>query len=346
MSLIALIFALSLSYYLPRSHPEKLKNIFLSAAHRLARPQSFKARFLENDILAWLLTALLPAIVIGVAFYFCNHFLPVLGLLLNVIVLYFTLTFDGVFNKPTQIVDALRDNHNALANSLYREWVPNDAETVSDLSNTAIARKSIEVSLQRGHYQWFAPIFWFIIFSAIGLGAAGAVLYRLTDILAHDTPITPQPSNPNQPSENLTEAVTTQASVSSQLFAWFDTPPAHLTGWGFAIMGDFEDALYCWREQATTWSDGTMNHHLAQNKGILLTAGAGALGVKLGGCVDDENLLNSATQNATQPSRPEIGLGDDADADYLHSAIGLVWRVLILMLSLLLLFTFAYWLGN
>jgi adenosylcobinamide-phosphate synthase len=44
--------------------------------------------------------------------------------------------------------------------------------------------------------------------------------------------------------------------------------------------------------------------------------------------------------------RPELGVGDEADADYLQSATGLVWRVVAVMLVLLLLLTFANWLGS
>jgi adenosylcobinamide-phosphate synthase len=44
--------------------------------------------------------------------------------------------------------------------------------------------------------------------------------------------------------------------------------------------------------------------------------------------------------------RPELGTGDEADADYLLSATGLVWRALVLILGLLLLLTFAHWLGT
>ena len=321
MSFLALIFALTLSFYLPHGNADKLKSFFLTTANRLTITNSALLNK-HNDILAWLLSALLPSIVIAIIFYFCNYFLPVLGLLFNVIVLYFTLTFNGLFDKPAQIVTALRADDNESANNAYREWVTHDPETAILLNNTTIARKSIEVSLQRGHYQWFAPIFWFIIFSAIGLGAAGVVLYRLSDMLAQ------------QPAQADLNTVANQQSVSKQIFTWLDMPAAHLTGWGFAIMGDFEDALYCWREQAATWINGT---NVDQNKGIILSAGAGALGVKLGG----NSTLNDIVQQVQ-----EIELGDDADADYLHSAIGLVWRTLILMLSLLLLLTFAYWLGN
>ncbi len=323
MSFLALLFALTLSYYLPMGNTDKLKSYFFAAASRLAMTKTSESQNKYNDILTWLVIALLPSMAIAIIFYFCDEFLPVLGLLVNVIVLYCTLTFNGLFDKPVQIVTALRANDNASANTLYREWVPHDPETANHLDNSAIARKSIEVSLQRGHYQWFAPIFWFIIFSAVGLGVTGVVLYRLSDMLAR------------QPAEADLNAVANKTSISKQIFTWLDTPPAYLTGWGFAIMGDFEDAVYCWREQADTWPDGTNND---KNKGIILTTGAGALGVKLGG--------NTTTLHGIIKRIPEIGLGDDADADYLHSTIGLVWRTLILMLSLLLLLTFAYWLGN
>jgi adenosylcobinamide-phosphate synthase len=44
--------------------------------------------------------------------------------------------------------------------------------------------------------------------------------------------------------------------------------------------------------------------------------------------------------------RPELGLGDDADADFMQSAIGLVWRTLVLCLLLLALFWVATWVGE
>jgi len=43
--------------------------------------------------------------------------------------------------------------------------------------------------------------------------------------------------------------------------------------------------------------------------------------------------------------RPEIGIGDEADADFMQSAIGLVWRALVFQLIMLLLLTVANLLG-
>ena len=41
--------------------------------------------------------------------------------------------------------------------------------------------------------------------------------------------------------------------------------------------------------------------------------------------------------------RPELGLGDVAEPDVLPSAVGLVWRALVLWLLVILLVTLANW---
>lgn len=44
--------------------------------------------------------------------------------------------------------------------------------------------------------------------------------------------------------------------------------------------------------------------------------------------------------------RPEIGLGDEADVEFMQSAVGLVWRTLLLILLLLGLVGIAGWVGR
>ena len=85
-----------------------------------------------------------------------------------------------------------------------------------------------------------------------------------------------------------------------------------MTALCFAIVGDFEDAIYCWRTQAKLWAD--------ESSGILLSSGAGALGVRLGMPVYESGEVTE---------RPELGLGDDADVDFMQSTVGLVWRALV-----------------
>jgi adenosylcobinamide-phosphate synthase len=96
----------------------------------------------------------------------------------------------------------------------------------------------------------------------------------------------------------------------------------------FAIVGDFEDTVYCWRTQAASWPD--------PEAGILLASGAGALGVRLGMPIP---------QGGLPLDRPELGVGDDADADFMRSTVGLVWRSVVFWVILLLLLTLASLLG-
>ena len=92
-----------------------------------------------------------------------------------------------------------------------------------------------------------------------------------------------------------------------------------LTAIAFAVVGDFEDAVYCWRTQAANWPD--------RNLGIVLAAGAGAMGVRLG--------MPLAEANGLVEPRPELGMGESADVAFLDSTVGLLWRSLVVWVFLL-----------
>jgi adenosylcobinamide-phosphate synthase len=169
---------------------------------------------------------------------------------------------------------------------------------------------AIERGLVLSHRHVFAPMFWFVV----APGPTGALLYRAAWLLNEQW--------------NAARRNAEFGKFASLAFEALDWIPVRLTAISFAIVGDFEDAVYCWREQARGW--------LQTNQGIILASGGGALGVKLG------DVLH---QHGTLSYRPELGLGDDADADFLQSAVGLVWRALLLWMALVLLMTIAHWVG-
>jgi adenosylcobinamide-phosphate synthase len=107
-----------------------------------------------------------------------------------------------------------------------------------------------------------------------------------------------------------------------------DWVPLRLTAIGFAVAGDLEDALHCWRTQARSWPD--------PEAGVILASGAGALGARLGGPLANERGVNY---------RPALGTGDEPDVNYMQSALGLIWRTLVIWLIVLLLVTLARWVG-
>src|SRR5258705_216773 len=72
------------------------------------------------------------------------------------------------------------------------------------------------------------------------------------------------------------------------------------------------------------------------DRALVLASGAGALGVRLG---------ETLHYNGTVRFRPELGLGDDADVNTMTSAVGMVWRALVLWMFILALITVARWVG-
>ncbi|CAG0980523.1 adenosylcobinamide-phosphate synthase [Methylophilaceae bacterium] len=304
MNFLALIGALALTYYRPHKSLDLLQHIFSPYAHWLER--NFNGGKNRHGVIAWLLGALLPTLIVGLGYFFLLSINFLVGLLFGIAVLYLTLRFSQFERRAEQIVAALRDYNIDHARALFKSWEGVDADAYSQ---TQLSRTSIETALKRAHQGLFGPILWFVI-----LGPAGALLYRLTYLLKLEWH--PQQDNAFN-------------RFAERVFEWIDWVPARVTASCFAIVGDFEDAVYCWRTQAETWPN--------QALGIILASGAGALGVKLGEPLPYKGVI---------VFRPELGLGDEADADYLQSAIGLVWRVLVLMIGLLLLITFAHWLGN
>ena len=116
---------------------------------------------------------------------------------------------------------------------------------------------------------------------------------------------------------------------AKKAFGVLDWVPVRLTAAAFSIVGDFEDGVHCWRTQANQWKN--------KASGILLASGGGALGVRLGMPIHESGEVLE---------RPEMGVGDDADAEFMQSTIGLVWRTLVLVFLVLALLGVAGWVGN
>jgi adenosylcobinamide-phosphate synthase len=113
-------------------------------------------------------------------------------------------------------------------------------------------------------------------------------------------------------------------AFANRAFYVFEWPAVRLTAAGFAVVGDFEDAVYCWRTQARSWFD--------PNAGIVLAAGAGAMGVRLGMPVQEvDGML----------PRPELGVGEPAEGPFLDSTVGLLWRAVVIWVFVLALLTVA-----
>ncbi len=266
-----------------------------------------------HGAIAWGLGVALPALLVLLAYASLMWFQPVVGFLLGLGVLYLTMGFRQFSHFFTDIQLALRAGEVAQARELLAQWRGRAGDS---LTAGEIARLSIEQALLSSHRHVFAPLFWFAV-----LGPAGALLYRLAQLLdefwGHDAGIESGDFG----------------SFARDAFAVIDWVPLRVTATAFAIVGDFEDAVNCWRTQADRWPDGA--------SGILLASGAGALGVRLGMPVHDA--VHGLGEDG---ERPELGLGEEADPDFMQSTIGLVWRSLVLGLAVLTLVWISGWVGG
>jgi adenosylcobinamide-phosphate synthase len=177
-------------------------------------------------------------------------------------------------------------------------------ESAQHRTKEEVVRLSIEEALKSSHHHVFAVLFWFMVLP----GPSGALLYRMAGFLDRRWSL--------QGKFGL---------FSRRVYDAMEWPAVRLTAIAFAIVGDFEDAIYCWRTQAATWAD--------EKIGIVLAAGAGALGVRLG--------MPLAEADGTVEPRADLGVGETADVAFLDSTVGLLWRSLVLWVFVLAILTMA-----
>jgi adenosylcobinamide-phosphate synthase len=303
MSLVSLIIALLLEQWRPLSDRSYLISRVLRFADFLQ--QHFNAGERAQGVIAWVL-GVLPATFLAIAAYYLLYMAsPLLALAFNVFVLYVTMGFRQVSHYFTDIHWALKSGDLDKARAILGQW---RGTTCERLSAEEVARLTIEEALVASYQHVFAVVFWFVLLP----GPSGAILYRLSSFLHRHWAVRGDVE------------LAAFGSFAAQIFRLLDWAPARLTGIAFAVVGDFEDAAYCWRAQAAKWPDPSL--------GIVLASGAGAMGVRLG---------MPFLSELSPVDRPDLGLGEEADVGFLDSTIGLVWRALVVILFILMVLAIA-----
>jgi adenosylcobinamide-phosphate synthase len=312
MSLFALVAALLLEQFHPLS---SRKYLFSWLSNYIEFFQHhFNAGERKHGKVAWLLAVLPLTVLTVLLFGLLHHIHPALAWLFNVLVLYMTMGFRQFSHYFKDIYKLLRAGDLNEARRLLATW---SGMATHELNSEEVARVTIEQALLASHRNVFGVIVWFVIFSTLGLGgAAGALLYRLGQFLR---------SHWGDASPSELGAFGEFSRRADYYLEWL---PIRMVALTFAIVGDFENTVYCWRTQAAHWMDSEM--------GILLASGAGSLGVRLGMPIPQEGQLLD---------RAELGTGDEADADFMQSTIGLVWRSVIFWLILLAMLSLTNLLG-
>ena len=225
----------------------------------------------------------------------------------NIAVLYSTLGFRQFSHHFTGIRDALGAGDEVLARERLARWMRIDA---SELPRSEIVRHVIEYSVICAHRHVFGVFAWYSLLAALGLGPAGAVMYRMSEFVVRYV------NRPLRPSSSpVSEALQHQATV---VWAWIDWAPARITALGFAFVGSFEDAVDNWRHQEA--------QSPRDNDGVLLASTAGAVNVKLG------PLGGTGAGQTPQPA-------------HLRAVVGLLWRSVVMWMVVLALLSMARLLG-
>jgi adenosylcobinamide-phosphate synthase len=273
----------------------------------------------RHGVYAWISLVGGAVLATGVAFYAARSVHWVLALLLDVAVLYFAFGFRQFSHPLTRIQAALEggdvDGARQLLTALKRRTDP--TFRAGDLSPGEIARQAIAIGLLEAHRHVFAVLFWFVLLP----GPVGAVMYRLAEFVARRWNPRPPPGSVTLPADGFGRF----AAAAFQAIDWI---PARLTALGFAIVGDFEGAVYCWRRAVAAARSQPVS-----SQTLILGAAGGALGFRVLGETESARLFD-------EPGLEGAGLSEP-DPRAMRSAVGLVWRALVLWMLLLLLLTAA-----
>jgi len=283
----------------------------------------------RHGVYAWLLMVgggvLLGAIVYALAWWLSRA----AALLVDVAVLYFTIGFRQFSHHFGEIQRALSEGDVARARRTLSDWLGAagdiDATLPQQQEAGEIARRAAETGVLLAHRHVFGVLFWYVVLP----GPTGPLLYRLAQFVA---------GRWNRPAVrgDSTLAPDRFGDFARVAFSWLDWLPARASAASFAVVGDFEGALYCWRQvpAARVAEDG---NPLPEPRTVLLAAASGALGVRL------MSARESATWfDGTDPDGPGFV---EPQPQMLRSAVGLVWRALVLWMLALLVLTLVAWLG-
>lgn len=247
-----------------------------------------RMRFLRG-ISAWVL-AVLP--LSALAFVFCDF----AGLAGHALLLYFSLGLRSLRDHNLPIADALARGDLADARRLTARIVSRDTANASEAD---LAKASTESVLENGNDAVFGTLFWFML-----AGGAGAVLFRLANTLD---------AMWGYRSARYLQFGCAAARIDDA----FNFIPARLTALSYVLLAsDRRSAWRCWREQAPHWS--------SPNAGPVMSSGAGALGLSLGG---------AATYDGVIEQRPALGMGRAATGPDIARAWELVQSTTLLWLA-------------
>ena len=329
MSFFSILIALLIEQIRPLGRKNPVRQWVPELIHNTCR--HLDAGGSGHAILIWGLLILAPALaVVAVQWTLATLVGWWAVLLWNVVVLYFTLGFRQFSYHLTGIRKALDEDKETVARQLLAQWRRLDTR---EFARGHIYQRVMEASALAAHRSVFGVFFWYAVLSAFGIGPAGAVMYRFSELcyrVLH-----------RQESDVQLQSQAVRAWFS-QWWAWIDWLPVRLTAISFAMVGNFEEVVDRWRGLQIE----TPSLRVEDNERVLLSASFAAVNLVDPGPQESSNAMlgpknvpDAGELAGQRRYEPLLGMTE------LNLLIGLVWRALILWMLLLALLSAANLLG-
>lgn len=245
--------------------------------------------------MAWCLLVILPTVALALLLSLVGD---LFAALLAIVVLYFCLGMRSLEEHARAVATPLLAGDLPRARAQLSRIVSRDT---AELDEQSVTGATVESVLENGSDAVLAPIFWFVL-----AGAPGVLFYRLANTLD---------AMWGYRNERYLH-YGRLAARADDILNWI---PARCCALGYALAGNREIALRCWREQAPRCA--------SPNAGPVMAAGAGSLGVLLGG---------PASYGGQARFRPSLGEGEIVRPDDIERALQLLWRTVALWLLVIL----------
>ena len=294
---LALIVAVIIDWFLgePKKwHPLVAYGHWASFVEKMLWQQQGDSPSRLPGVLALLMTiaiVLVPALTL----HYVIVGLPFVYFLFSSVIVYLCIAPRSLKEHAQAIAAPLLAGDLPLAREKLSMIVSRDTQALSEAEISTAVCESI---LENGSDGIFAAMFWFVV-----AGIPGVVLYRAANTL---------------------DAMWGYKNERFLHFGWaaakFDDLlnylPARLVALSYALLGDFSSSIKCWSTQSREWK--------SPNAGPVMSAGAGALNIILGG---------KAQYDGEYQQRPELGCGNVASVKDISSALRLIQRTVFLWLT-------------
>lgn len=209
--------------------------------------------------------------------------------------------------------DALRSLLHKAMGCTMPDANPMLAHELSRLPEGQLLPLSLKISIFMVHRRFFGVLAMFFALALLGLGPAGAVLFRLTE-LAYARWVESAPAL-----APLTRPSIALQQVSAQAWRIVNWAPARATGLAFAIAGNFEAAHQAWRRMQDAAP--------SQPDAAFLAVAMGTLDTPLRE-VDRTSMGGLGCQTTWEPE-----VGAMAGSLMFNRMANLIWRMLLIWLG-------------